>query len=169
MTTTTVAILACPDRPSAVPPTSVVGRTLAKVDKVARYRRNPRTTEYMRELARTVLPGAEIIEVEGAVPVAPVASAAIADAGAIVLLWPDATGFGWAPTERAVFRVKPRAASVFALTGRRRYIELSPGTLFAFRVRRVVERLWLGEAVMAGALLLTAPFLVAWDALRGRR
>jgi hypothetical protein len=164
MITAMIAVLASPDPPLGVRPGSALHRVFAKIDTITRYKRNPRTAEYMRELARTAFPEAEIVEVDGAVP-----QARIAGAGAIVLLWPDATGYGWAPIERAVFGAKARGASVYALTGRRRNIELTPGTLLAFRVRRVVERLWLGEAVMAGALLLTAPFLVVWDLARGRR
>jgi hypothetical protein len=159
-----IAILAFPDRPAAVPPASASDRLLAKIEKVARYKRNPRTAAYMRTLAETELPGVEVMEVAGTVPVE-----RIAGADAIVLLWADATGYGWAPLERAVFGAKRPGASVSALNGRRRRFELSSGTLLACRVRRVVERLWLGEAVLAVALLLAAPFLLTWDFLRGHR
>ena len=86
-----------------------------------------------------------------------------------MLLWADATGYGWTPIERAVFSAKPRGATVSALTGRRRAVELTVGTLLKYRGRRLVERLWLAEIVMGLALLLAAPFLVAWDFARGRR
>ncbi len=118
----------------------------------------------MRALAATAWPEAEIIEIDGAVPVE-----RLGRASAIVLLWPDATGYGWTPIERAVFGAKRPDARVFALTGRRRTIELLPRTLLAFRVRRLVERLWVGEALLAAALLLSAPFLVVWDFARGHR
>ena len=161
---TAIAILAFPDRPHAAPPASAPGRLLATLDKVARYKRNPRTAAYMRALAETELPGAEVIEVDRTLPLA-----RLAEADAIVLLWPDASGYGWTPLERGVFRTKRPGATVSALNGRRRRIELRPGTLLAYRVRRAIERLWLGEAVMAVALLLTAPFLVTWDLVRGHR
>jgi hypothetical protein len=141
-----------------------VRRLMAKIDKVTRYKRNPRTAEYMRALATNALPQAEIIEVNGPVPVARIAAART-----IVLVWADATGYGWTPLERAVFAAKDRGATVYALTGRGRHIQLTPRALLAFRARRVVERLWLGEAVMVAALLLIAPFLVVWDFGRGRR
>ncbi len=118
----------------------------------------------MRTLAETAWPEAEIIEIDDAVPIE-----RIGRASAIVLLWPDATGYGWASIERAVFSAKRPDARVFALTGRTRTIELLPTTLLAFRVRRLVERLWVGEAVLGAALLLAAPFLVVWDFARGRR
>ena len=158
-----IAILAFPDRPHPAP-ASAPGRLLAKLDKVARYKRNPRTAAYMRALAETELPGVEVVEVDRTVP-----AARLATADDIVLLWPDATGFGWTPLERAVFAGKRPGARVSALNGRRRRIELSRGGLLRFRVRRAIERLWLGEAVMGGALLLSAPFLVTWDFLRGHR
>ena len=161
---TAIAILAFPDRPDPAPPASAPGRLLAKLDKVARYKRNPRTAAYMRALAESELPGAEVIEVDGTLPLA-----RLAGADAIVLLWPDAIGYGWTPLERAVFGAKRPNARVSALNGRRRRIELTRGALLAWRIRRAIERLWLGEVVMGSALLLTAPFLVTWDFLRGHR
>jgi hypothetical protein len=164
MITAMVALIAFPDLPAVATHTSVARALMAKIEKVTRYKRNPRTAEYMRALATTALPQAEIIEVDGPVPVARIAAART-----IVLLWADATGYGWTPLERAVFAAKERGTAVYALTGRGRHIELTPRTLFSFRARRVVERLWLGEAVMGAALLLIAPFLVLWDLGRGRR
>lgn len=162
--TDTIAILAFPDRPPVPSPGSALGRLLVKLDKVARHRRNPRSPEYMRRLAASGLPDAEIVDVDGAIP-----RGRIAAARHIVLLWPDAIGYGWAPIERAVLRSKDPGATISALSGRRRTIGLNPGTLLAFRLRRAVERLWLGEAVFAAALLIQAPFLVLWDFARGRR
>ena len=160
----TVAILAFPDRPRAAAPLSAAGRVFAKLDKAARYRRNTRSRDYMRSLAVAELPGATILEVDGELPTARIAAAAH-----VVLLWADAIGYGWTPIERAVFRSKRRGARVLALSGRRRLLELTSGTLLAFRIRRGAERLWLGEIAAAAALLLTAPALVAWDLARGRR
>lgn len=159
----TVAILASPDR-APVHASSLPGRLLAAFDRAARYRRNPRPPEYMRSLAAEVFPGAEILEVHGTVP-----AARIAAASHIVLLWPDAIGFGWSPIERGVFRARRRAARVSALTGRRRSVPLTRRTLLAFRLRRVAERLWLGEIATAAAMLVTAPVLVGWDLAKGRR
>jgi hypothetical protein len=164
MITAMVALMAFPDLPAAAPHASLVRRLVAKIETVSRYKRNPRTAEYMRALARTAYPQAEIIEVNGPVP-----AARIAAARTIVLLWADATGYGWAPLERAVFGAKERGATVYALTGRGRHIELTAGALLAFRARRGIERLWLGEAVLGAGLLLIAPFLVVWDLARGRR
>src|SRR5512145_1195608 len=107
----TVAVLAFPDRPVLGP--------LAKFDKVARYKRNPRTPEYMRHLAKTVLPHAAVIEAN------PHMAAALRHARHVVLLWPDAIGFGWAPLEREIFRAKPAGATVSALNGRRRRFQLT--------------------------------------------
>jgi hypothetical protein len=152
----TVAVLAFPDQPSQV-------GLMAKFDKVARYRRNPRTPEYMQHLAASVLPHATIVEANAGL------SGALKNARHIVLLWPDAIGFGWAPLEREIFRAKPAGATVSALNGRRRRFQLTASTLLGVRLRRLVERLWLGEAVMAAALLITAPFLVVWDFARGHR
>ena len=111
-----------------------------------------------------MLPHVTVIEAHGAM-----AGAAVAQARHIVLLWPDAIGYGWTPLERDVFSRKRRDAEVYALTGRRRAFKLTPATLFGLRLRRIAERLWLGEAVMAVGLLVSAPFLVMWDFARGHR
>ena len=161
-----VAILAFPDRPAPSPPASAIGRILAKLDKVARYKRNPRSADQMRLLAASTVPAAEIIVVDDADAVP---AARIAAADRVVLLWPDAIGYGWAPIERAVFRSAKREAIVTALTGRRRSVALTRRTLFAFRIRRLVERLWLGDIAAAAAMLLSAPALVMWDLAKGRR
>ena len=152
----TIAVLAFPDQPAT-------SGLLLKFDKVARYRRNPRTPEYMRHLAAAAVPHATVIEVGSGL------ADALRNARHIVLLWPDAIGFGWTPLERQIFRSKPAGATVSALSGRRRRFQLTGKTLFGLRVRRLVERLWLGEAVMAAALLVSAPFLVVWDFARGHR
>ena len=155
----TVAILADFDRPPS--PSSSI---LAKLARIARYKRNPRAADYMRDLAASVVPGATVVAVAG-----PPASSQIAGADQIVLLWPDAIGHGWTPVERAVFRHKAPGAAVYALTGRRRRFELTGATLLGLRLRRIAERLCLGEALMALGLLISAPFLVMWDFARGHR
>jgi hypothetical protein len=160
----TVAILAFPDAPASSRPRSGQEGILEKLDRVARYRRNPRSPEYMRHVAASLVPHARVIEIEEALP-----SATVSQASQIVLLWPDAIGYRWTPVEREVFRRKRPDATVYALTGRRRIFKLTTATLFGLRLRRIVERLWLGEAVMAVGLLVSAPFLVMWDFARGHR
>ena len=163
-TSDTVAIMAFPDgRGSNRTPGRAEG-VFDRLARIARYKRNPRPPEYMRHVAASVVPQASVIEVDGPLPVA-----ALAEARQIVLLWPDAIGYGWAPLEREVFRHKRADAEVYAVTGRRRTFTLTPSTLFGLRLRRLAERLWLGEAVMAIGLLVSAPFLVMWDFARGHR
>ena len=159
----TVAVMAFPDGAMASREPSAEG-LVAKLDRIARYKRNPRSPEYMRHVAAGMLPHATVIESHAAT-----VGAAVAHAPQIVLLWPDAIGFGWTPIEREIFRHKRRDAQVYALTGRRRVFKLSAATLFGLRLRRLAERLWLGEAVMAVGLLVSAPFLVMWDLARGHR
>ena len=159
----TVVIMAFPDGAVSTEPTPGEG-VLAKLHRIARYKRNPRSPEYMRHLVASMLPHARVNEADRAIP-----PAALAQAPQIVLLWPDATGHGWASLERQVFRLKRREASVYALNGRRRTFRLTAATLFRLRALRLIERLWLGEAAMAVALFISAPFLVAWDLARGHR
>lgn len=160
----TLAILAFPDGTPVSLPSSSPRRVLAILDKVARYRRNPRSRDYMRALAAAAFPGGDLLEMDRDVP-----AARIASASHVVLLWPDAIGHGWSSIERAVFRARRAGTRVSALTGRRRRIELTGPTLLAFRIRRAAERLWFGEIAMTAALLLAAPVLVVWDLAKGRR
>ena len=172
ITPDTLAIMAFPDgRPSgrglSRGPSAPLGTgegVLQKLDRIARFKRNPRDPEYMRHVAASLLPHARVMEVDRAVP-----APAIAQAPHIVLLWPDAIGYAWFPLEREVFRHKRRDAVVYAVNGRRRAFRLTPLTLLGLRLRRLAERLWLGEAVMAVGLLVSAPFLVMWDFARGHR
>ena len=163
-TADTVAILAFPDAPASGHGHSAQDGILGKLDRVARYKRNPRSPEYMRHLAASLLPTATVVEVGAALP-----RAAMSQARHVVLLWPDAIGYAWSGLEREVFKYKRRDANVYALSGRGRTIKLTTGALFGLRLRRLAERLWLGEAAMALGLLLSAPFLVMWDFARGHR
>jgi hypothetical protein len=163
-TADTVVILAFPDAPASNRPPSAQGGVLEKLERVARYKRNPRSPEYMRRLAASMLPTATVVEVDGALP-----RAAISQARHVVLLWPDAIGYAWSRLEREVFKYKRPDAHVYALSGRGRTFKLTMGTLFSVRLRRLAERVWLGEAVMAVGLLVSAPFLVVWDFARGHR
>jgi hypothetical protein len=160
----TVAIMAFPDGANPPRAGSQGEGILTKLRRIGRYKRNPRSADYMRHVAASMLPTATLIEVGQAVP-----ADALSHARHIVLLWPDAIGYGWAPLEREVVRRKRPDAAVYALTGRRRAFRLTAGTLFGLRLRRLAERLWLGEAVMAIGLLVSAPFLVMWDFAQGHR
>jgi hypothetical protein len=148
-------------------------RGLNKLARAGRFKRNARTPDYMRQLAADVLGrDCEILDGEGGLlderPAVGVAER-VAAAGEIVLLWPDATGYGWRLLERRIFALRRRGARVFVLSGRRRHFELTPAVLASFRTRRALERLWLPEVLLGAALLLGAPALVAWDFARGRR
>ena len=160
----TVAILAFPDEATPSRSTASGEGVLQKLERIARYRRNPRSPAYMQQVVASMLPHARLIHVNS-----DGTSRDIGDARHIVLLWPDAIGYGWWGIERAIFRQKAPGASVYALTGRRRVFRLTLGTLFGLRLRRLVERLWIGEALMAVGLLVSAPFLVLWDFARGHQ
>src|SRR5687768_9656984 len=86
----TVAIMAFPDGLVPTQPTPGDG-VFDKLNRIARYKRNPRSPEYMRHVVASLLPQARVIEAARAIP-----AAAIAQASHIVLLWPDAIGYGWA-------------------------------------------------------------------------
>jgi hypothetical protein len=168
-----IALLAFPDRRPLPRARTFLERARNKLELAGRYKRNARNEHYMRELAAQVL-GRDVELLDGEAGLllkspAPTIAGRLAAATSVVLLWPDATGYGWRPIERRVFALKRRGARVFVLSGRRRYFELTPVTLTAFRARRVLERLWLGEMMLTAALFLAAPVLIAWDFAQGRR
>jgi hypothetical protein len=151
---------------NAGPATGVI----AKLRRVERYKRNSRPPDYMRDLVRVMIQlRCELIEVPiGLDPKLVVTAERLEAVQEIVLLWPDAIGYGWRQIERTVFASKRPATRVSVLNGRRRRFPVTRRSLLTFRVRRAIERLWLGEIALAAGLLLTAPILVAWDAIRGR-
>ena len=143
---------------------------LVKLRLIERYKRNSRLPDYMRELARVAIKqDCELIELpEGCDPARVLTAARLEAAREIVLLWPDAIGYGWWPIERRVFASKRPVTPVSVLSGRRRRFAVTWSSLMPFRVRRVVERLWLGEIALGAGLLLAGAFLVTWDTIRGR-
>lgn len=145
--------------------TAVRRGLLARLSRAFYTRRGARSTEYMRELSRQTL-GESCVTVEANEPAF---NERLRTASEVVLLWPDAIGSGWWPVERTIFRAKYPDARVFALNGRRRRYELNARTLAGFRVRRVLERLWLGEIAMTAIVMVALPFLVVWDLARGHK
>jgi hypothetical protein len=117
------------------------------------WKSNPRPAPYMRELFAERYPDGELHE--GTSPPA---------ADTTVLLYADSIGLGFAPLERQLAGRRLRA-----LNGRRRDFELDAPTRRALRVRRVLERTMLFEAVALPLFFLLAIPLALFDAVRGRR
>lgn len=131
------------------------GRRPRRYRVMVEFKANPRDASYMRALFAERYPDGTIGDA---------ATAAAADR--VVLLYPDATGLGWAPVERALLG---GGAEVRVLNGRRRDFALDPATRRRLRLRRVAETALLGEALMTAAVVVATPFLLTWDLLRGRR
>jgi hypothetical protein len=115
---------------------------------------NPRSRAYMEALFAERYPHGRLAGSPGE-----------AHAGEVVLLYPDAIGLGWAPIERGL----PADVTARVLNGRRREFTLDRRARRALRVRRALERSLAGETLALAAILVASPFLVAVDALRGRR
>jgi hypothetical protein len=85
------------------------------------------------------------------------------DADAIVVVYPDALGLGWAPLEALLV-----GRNAYLLNGRRR---MQP---FDSRARRLLRwrRLWattrIPELLAAAAIVPVAATLAAWDSMRGK-
>jgi hypothetical protein len=133
-----------------------------RLRRASRYKRNPRDAAYMHALLEDTY-GAGVAVVSGPAMV----PEALRKAREVVLLWPDGNGFGWATVERQVRTWKSRSCRVFVLNGRRRRFELTPAVRAGYLVRRILERLWVGELAFAGVFVVVSPLLVGWDLLRG--
>jgi hypothetical protein len=156
----TIAIYACPMAETNSPPKSRVRRTL---QKALDYKRNPRSHAYMSALAGDIGDGKWSV-----IDDSDLTDQQISGASGIVLLWPDANGFGWEGITRRINRSKRPEARVHVLNGRRRYFELTLPFRLRFAIRRAIQRMWLGEiAFMTAGLVIAAP-LAAWDKLNKR-
>jgi hypothetical protein len=156
-----LAILA---QPNAFDPERRRGRAVDTLHRAVDYRRNPRDREYMMALARREGRGAWTIVEDGPA----LTDAALRDAESIVLLWPDGNGYGWTAIERRVWRTRRPDAVVSVLNGRQRSFELTPSLWRRFRLRRALERSWVGEVAFLSAGVLVGLPLLMWDTIRGR-
>lgn len=90
-------------------------------------------------------------------------------ADTIVLLYPDAIGQGFSKLESAISEHKKVWTPVRVLNGRRRSFLLTRQTRRALSFRRSIERLMLGEILIASAFLAATPWFLLVDTLRGRK
>lgn len=126
---------------------------------------NPRDEAYMRALFAERYPRGEFVNADADADW----EGKLRGADTVVLLYPDATGLRFSPLESAVLRGKKGWAAVRVLNGRRRDFVLSRSARRRLRLRRLVERAMLGEALLTFVVLAATPFYVAGDLLRGRR
>ena len=127
------------------------------------YKANPRSADYMRALQRQRFPNAEWVETSD-----PNWMARLSAADTVVLVFPDSTGLGFAPVERAVLAHKRDLANVVALNGRNRDFRLNGATRLGLRLRRVLEWTMLPEMALLPFFIVATPLLWAFDAVRGR-
>lgn len=114
---------------------------------------NPRSPQYMARLFAARFPDGRVVE------------SAVEATGDVVLLYPDAIGLGWERIEREL----GSATSIRVLNGRGREFSLDRRARRALKVRRLLERSFVVEAALLAAGIVATPFLVAADAVRGRR
>jgi hypothetical protein len=128
------------------------------------YKANPRSVAYMRTLLQERSPDAEWVDVQEE----PGWAGRVSDADAVVLLYPDSIGLGFAAIEHAVFTRKRREAIVDVLNGRRRSFHLDRATRMTLGLRRFLERTMLAEFLFVPVFVIVTPVLWAFDAMRGR-
>ena len=142
-----------------------LGSFLEKLTIDSISRRNPRNRDYMRALlANAGLADACVVTAERRA----LDRQSLQSAGTIVLLWPDGNGTGWLGIEQQVFNQTPDTTRIVVLNGRRRQFELSRRSWLGYLGRRALEKSLLAEAAFFAVFVVTSPFLVVWDRLRGR-
>ncbi|MFH1737695.1 MAG: hypothetical protein ABIH23_01715 [bacterium] len=149
--------------------TSFCAGQFLKLAHILENRRNPRGLAYMKQLAQRVFPDfnpEQCVVIEEGCTLPPMDWKVIE---AIVLLWPDGNGTGWTTIERGIFRHKAPAAQVSVLNGRGRLFVLNRTEWFGFRWKRLLEKSLALELGFALIFIVTTPWLVIWDLMRGRR
>lgn len=147
----------------------LIGQALLGAARSLEYRRNPRTVDYMKQLARQAYPDidpAQLVDVGDDRPVSLRGWDVIDE---IVLLWPDGNGTGWSAIEREVFRRKRPTARVTVLNGRRRSFTLTHRAWRHAQWRRALEKTFVVEFGVLALFLVTSPLLALWDRLRGKK
>lgn len=149
-------------RPMAFADAGGSGRLTGALQRAVDWKRNARSRDYM--LMRLQEHGTwEVRDVaDGDVP-------PLDGAEEVCLLWPDANGFGWTATEQSVMKRTPPGTKVVVLNGRGRMFELTSAMRRRFQVRRLVQKLWLGEAAVLAAMLLVGVPAAAYDWARGHK
>jgi hypothetical protein len=144
----------------------IVGRRAYELlCKASHYKRNPRNSEYMRDVA-----GQKFGNNYEVIDAGDYSYERVKHASEIVLLWPDASGYGWFGIERKIMAYsKQLNIEITVLNGRRRYFSFNKVTWANYLARRFIERLWLGEIVFSIMFLFVSPFITVWDFIRGRR
>lgn len=128
------------------------------------YKANPRDEDYMRGLFHERFPEGRFINIDRDRQW----RAAAARAEKVVLLYPDATGLGFARLEREVKRLLPPWGTLSVLNGRRREFRLTPPTLLALKTRRLLERSLVAELAATFLFLAAGPILALKDWGSGR-
>ena len=137
---------------------------IAKYRKTVWYKARPRSRDYMRGLFLQRYPEGGFICLEES----PDWLSFISDADVIVLLYADAIGLGFSDVERSLNGRTCPWTAVRVLNGRQRGFILNRGALWALRMRRLIERMMLGEVVFFVFFLCVTPYLLVRDLLGGR-
>ncbi len=88
--------------------------------------------------------------------------------GEIILLWPDALGLNWEPIERKILARELNPSGPTVLNGRGRCFLYTKKMRRMIRLRRFLEKYWVGESLFSLAFIVVSPTLVIVDLLRKR-
>jgi hypothetical protein len=143
------------------------GRTpLALYKKAVWYKANPRNEDYMRTLFAELYPEGVFLNIDHNYENW---RQIVSEADRIVLIYPDATGLGFESVESEVELLRKSWTGVRVLNGRRRDFAWSISVRRGLRMRRLLERTMILEIITMFLMVLSTPFLVAIDLMKGRK
>jgi len=146
-----------------------VGAFVKRLTADSIFRRHPREADYMRDLVRHAHGEEYASRIQQITEADQLDRRALRRFRAVVLLWRDGNGTGWFPIERRVFGEISGEARLLVLNGRRRQFELTRRAWSAFLMRRAVGKSLIPETMFTLWFVVTSPFLLTWDLLRGHR
>jgi hypothetical protein len=128
------------------------------------YKAHPRDYEYMRGLFLQRYPDGSLVRLEEN----PAWLSTVSDADVIVLLYADPIGLGFSDIESGLKGHLLPWAAVRVLNGRQRDFVLNRGARWSLRMRRLVSRTMVAEAMFLIFFLCVTPLLLVRDLFGGK-
>lgn len=135
-------------------------------NKGVHFKSNPRTFEYMKDLAEEKLDNCEIINLKDP---SELKNIDFDQYNEIVLLYPDSTGLGWQKIEAFMLNHVNEMKNIYMINGRRRKIVFNKVNLLSLRFRRFLERSLFGEILFTLFFIVVTPVLLIKDLINGKK
>ncbi len=135
-------------------------------NKGVHFKSNPRSLEYMEDLATKKF---EDIEIKNILNEDELNNIDLDKYSEIVLLYPDAIGLGWSKIDNYISKNFNQMKKITILNGRRRVIVFNSNNLFGLRFKRFLEKALIVETIFTIYFVVSTPFLIIKDLLHGKK